>query len=232
MKRNQLTLSYTKDELVDLLDKADRKPFVLYYDKASSLYRLFPSEEKKQAWIDAYAAGDMSEEIAAYEFTEPFTAPAPYTINLYALKDNQYILKGSTGNYLEYQFGTVDGNGGQISESVDVYYTFKSSSGTSQTSKIYNAGTSVKMSIDEYLQPGTNVITILVRGRSTGTTKTQVITYYVVQLDINTTFDISRSIQHGSNFGVTYTVVGEADKTVEFYIDGSLTATAQVSSLE
>lgn len=232
MKRNQLTLSYTKDELVDLLDKADRKPFVLYYDKASSLYRLFPSEEKKQAWIDAYAAGDMSEEIAAYEFTEPFTAPAPYTINLYALKDNQYILKGSTGNYLEYQFGTVDGNGGQISESVDVYYTFKSSSGTSQTSKIYNAGTSVKMSIDEYLQPGTNVITILVRGRSTGATKTQVITYYVVQLDINTTFDISRSIQHGSNFGVTYTVVGEADKTVEFYIDGSLTATAQVSSLE
>lgn len=232
MKRNQLTLSYTKDELVDLLDKADRKPFVLYYDKASSLYRLFPSEEKKQAWIDAYAAGDMSEEIAAYEFTEPFTAPAPYTINLYSLKDNQYILSGTTGNFLEYQFGTVDGNGGEVSESVDVYYTFKSPSGTFQTSKIYNAGTSVKMNIDDYLQLGTNVITLLVRGRSTGTTKTQVVTYYVVQLDIKTTFDISRSIQQNTNFGVTYTVTGEADKTVEFYIDGTLAATANISSLE
>ena len=72
----------------------------------------------------------MSEEIAAYEFTEPFTAPAPYTINLYSLKDNQYILQGSTGNNLEYSFNTVDGNGGEVTESVDVYYTFKSSSGT------------------------------------------------------------------------------------------------------
>lgn len=174
----------------------------------------------------------MSEEIAAYEFTEPFTAPAPYTINLYSLKDNQYVLKGSTGNYLEYQFGTVDGNGGELSESIDVYYTFKSSSGTFQTSKIYNAGSAVKMNIDDYLYPGTNVITILVRGRSTGTTKTQVVTYYVVQLDIDTTFDISRSILPNSNFSVTYTVTGEADKTVEFYIDGTLASTASISSLE
>ena len=232
MKKNQLVLSYTKDELIDLLDRVDNRPFTLYYDKASSLYRIFATEEKKQAWITAYESGEMSEEIAAYEFTEPFTAPAPYTINVYSLKDNQYILKGSTGNYLEYQFGTVDGNGGEVSEAVDVYYTFKSPSGTFQTSKIYNAGTSVKMGIDELLQPGTNVITILVRGRSTGTTKTVVITYYVVQLDISTTFDISRSIRPQSNFSVTYTVVGEADKTVEFYIDGTLAATAQVSSLE
>ena len=232
MKKNQLALSYTKDEFVNLLDRLDNRPFVLYYDKSASLYRLFPTEAKKDAWVAAYEAGDMSEEIAAYEFTEPFTAPAPYTINLYSLKDNQYILSGSTGNYLEYQFGTVDGNGGEVSESVDVYYTFKSSSGTFQTSKIYNAGTSVKMDIDGYLQSGTNVITLLVRGRSTGTTRTVVVTYYVVQLDISTTFDISRSIQYGTNFGCTYTVVGEADKTVEFYIDGTLKATASVSSLE
>lgn len=232
MKRNQLALSYTKDEFVNLLDRLDNRPFVLYYDRSSSLYRLFPTEDKRDAWVQAYEAGDMSEEIASYEFTEPFTAPAPYTINLYSLKDNQYVLKDSTGNYLEYQFNTVDGNGGEISESVDVYYTFKSPSGTVQTSKVYNAGTSVKMNIDDYLQQGTNVITLLVRGRSTGTTKTQVVTYYVVQLDISTTFDISRSITPNSDFGVTYTVVGETDKTVQFYIDGRLVTSYLVSSLE
>jgi len=174
----------------------------------------------------------MTDEIAAYEFTASFTAPAPYTINVFSLKDNQYVLEGSTGVFMEYSFNTVDGNGGELPEAVDAYYTFRSSSGTHQTSKIYNAGTSVKLQLDEYLHNGTNTITILLRGRSTGTTKTVVITYYVVKLDIRTTFDISRSIQPNTNFGVTYTVEGEADKTVEFYIDGILISTASVSSLE
>lgn len=232
MKRDQLTVPYSSTEFLELLDRMDNAPFVLYYDRANQLYRIFATKERRDIWVAAYEAGEMTEEIAAYEFTESFTAPAPYTINIHSLKDNQYVLQGSTGTCLEYSFGTVDGNGGELSESVDAYYTFRSTSGTHQTSKIYNAGTSVSLNIDEYLHLGTNTITILLRGRSTGTTKTVVVTYYVVQLDLTTTFDIARSINKNTNFTCTYTVTGQADKTVEFYIDGSIVSTANISSLE
>lgn len=210
----------------------DESPFILYADVGNGVYRHFTTEENRDLWVAAYEAGEMTPEIAALEFTPAFTAPAPYSINVTALKDNQYVLLGTKGTKLSFSFQTVDGKGSELNESVDAYYTFKSTSGTHQTSKIYNAGTVVSLNIDDYLHLGTNAITILLRGRSTGTTKTVIATYYVVQLDLTSTFDIARSILPKSNFSCTYTVVGQADKIVEFYIDGTLVATSTVSSLE
>lgn len=216
----------------------DEKPFVRWYDAGNRLYREFPDEEKMNAWVEAYKNDTLDEhpEIRAYEFTDGFTAPAPYTISFMALKDNQYVLMGENGMTegvtIGFSFKTVDGNGSELPESVDAYYTFRSTSGTHQTTKIYNAGTEVSMNIDEFLHLGTNTITITLRGRSTGATRTVVVTYYVVQLNISTTFDIIRSIQPETNFFVTYTVTGQADKTVRFYIDGVIVGTANISQLE
>ena len=223
---------YTAEEIEQILNDSDSMPFVIYYDKKNMVYRFFRTAERRDAWVEAFETGNMTEEIAAYEFTDSFTAPAPYTINISGLKDNQYILYGSTGTYIEFIFQTVDGNGGEVNESVDVYYTIKTSVGTSTTSNIYNAGTQVRMNVDDYLALGANVITILIRGRSTGTTRAIVVTYYVVELSLSSTFDISKSIQKDSNFSVTYTVRGQSDKTVEFYIDGILVLTTNVSQLE
>lgn len=218
----------------------DEKPFVRWYDAGNRVYREFPDEAKMMAWVDAYENGTLDEhpEIRAYEFTEGFTAPAPYTISFISLKDNQYFLIGDDGKTsgvtIGYSFKTVDGSNGvdEILESVDAYYTFQSTSGTHQTSKIYNAGTTVNMNIDEFLHLGTNTITIHLRGRSTGAMRTTVVTYYVVQLKISTTFDISRSILPNTNFSCTYTVTGQADKTVRFYVDGKLEHSPIISSLE
>lgn len=225
---------YTAEEIEHILNTSDLVPFVIYYDRENSVYRFFRDAEKRDAWIAATVANEMTPEIAAYEFTESFTAPAPYTININSLKDNQYILWGTTGNTVEFSFQTVDGNSnmGEVNESVDVYYTFKTPQGTSTTSNIYNSGAPVRMVVDDYLALGTNVITILIRGRSTGAIKTVVVTYYVIELSISSTFDISKSIPENSNFSVTYTVRGQSDKTVEFYIDGTLVLNPQVSQLE
>ena len=223
---------YTAEEIEQILNDSNLAPFVLYYDKVNQVYRFFRTKERRDAWVTAFEAGDMTEEIAAYEFTESFTAPAPYTINISGLKDNQYVLYGSKNVYIEYTFQTVDGNGGEVNESVDVYYTIKTPVGTSTTSNIYNAGQEVKLNVDDYLALGTNVITLLIRGRSTGTTKTQIVTYYVVELSLTSTFDISKRIENNTNFSVTYTVRGQSDKTVEFYIDGKLITTSFVSQLE
>lgn len=235
----QLKDYFANNSFAQKFIRHDEKPFVRWYDAGNRIYREFPDEEKMMAWVEAYENGTLDEhpEIRAYEFTDGFTAPAPYTISFMSLRDNQYVLVGddgkTSGASISYSFKTLDGNGiDALSEAVDAYYTFQSTSGTHQTSKIYNAGSSVDMNIDDFIHLGTNTITIRLHGRSTGATRTAVVTYYVVQLNLSTTFDISRSILPNTNFSCTYTVTGQSDKTVRFYIDGMIAGTSTVPQLE
>lgn len=217
---------YKASEIEEILKDSDEQPFVIYYDKKAQVYRFFRTEERMEAWVRAYESGEIPEEIAAYEFTNPFTAPAPYSISINGLKDQQYILLGTTGNTLEYTFATVSGNGEQVDEAVDVYYTFKTSAGTVSTSRIYNANQTVRLNIDDYISIGTNVISLLIRGRLTGTTRIQAVTYYVVELSLTSQFNIAEPIVENTNISVKYRIKGQGGKTVEFYIDGNLEGTA------
>ena len=232
MPRKVHTLQYTSAELDAILAKAEDNPFVIWHDEKAGVYRFFPDEEKKDLWVQAYIDQELTPEIDAYQFAQPITAPAPYTINIVVINDNRYILDGTEGTTLDFTFETLDGNGSVIQESVDVYYTFRSPAGTLTATGVYNAGTEVHMNIDKYISLGKNTISIMVKGRATGTTKTVVATYNVVKLDISSTFNIAAPIQPNTSFEATYTIEGEGDKTVEFYIDGVLVANPVVSSLE
>ena len=88
------------------------------------------------------------------------------------------------------------------------------------------------MNIDNFISLGTNTISITVKGRSTGASRTVVATYNVIKLNLSSTFQIARSIEENTPFDVTYTVEGDSDKIVEFYIDGVLKYNPTVSSLE
>ena len=232
MARQVHKLQYTRAELDAILAKAEGAPFVIWHDEAAGVYRFFPDEEKKNLWVQAYIDQELTPEIDAYQFAQPITAPAPYTINIVVINDNRYILDGTEGTTLDFTFETLDGNGSVIQESVDVYYTFRSPAGTLTATGVYNAGTEVHMNIDKHISLGKNTISIMVKGRATGTTKTVVATYNVVKLDISSTFNIAAPIQPNTSFEATYTIEGEGDKTVEFYIDGVLVANPVVSSLE
>lgn len=239
MARKIHTFDKTTEELDNILERADSKPFIRWFDESAGVYRFFPDEKKRDAWVEAYLNDELTPEIAAYEFTEPITAPAPYTINITVLNDNRPILEGTTGVNLEYTFSSLDRNGERVLESVDVYYTFNSPSGTKATSSVYNADpqgvngvTNVVMNVDKFLSVGKNTITIMARGRSTNASKTVVATFQVVVLDISSTFNIARSIEQDTPFEVTYTVKGDSDKVVEFYIDGLKVANPTISSLE
>lgn len=223
---------YSASKIEGLLDKTEKHPFVVWHDEIAGVYRFFPDEEKRDLWVEAYLNDDLTPEIDEYQFSDPITAPAPYTINITVLNDNRFILEGTEGVTLDFTFETRDGNEGLVQESVDVYYTFRSPAGTKTTAAVYNAGTVVNMNVDNYLSVGTNTITIMVRGRSTSASKTIVATYNVVTLKLSSTFRIARSIEANTPFDVTYTVEGNSDKTVEFYIDGNLEYNPTVSSLE
>lgn len=88
------------------------------------------------------------------------------------------------------------------------------------------------MNIDNYISLGTNTIAIMVKGRATGASKTIIATYNVVKLSLSSNFQIARSLEPNTPFDVTYTIEGDADKVVEFYIDGILASNTTVSSLE
>lgn len=232
MARKIHTFDKTAAELDVILNKAENKPFVRWHHEAAGVYRFFPDEEKALLWINAYLNDEMTPEIAAYEFTEPITAPAPYTVNITVINDNRPILEGTEGTTLDFTFETRDGNQGLIQESVDVYYTFRSPSGTKTAAAVYNSGTQVHMNIDNFISLGTNTIAIMVRGRATGASKTIIATYNVVKLNLSSTFQIARSLEENTPFDVTYSIEGDADKVIEFYIDGQLVNNATVSSLE
>ena len=217
MARKIHTFGYTTQELDTILGKAADSPFVIWHDEAAGVYRFFPDEERRDIWVQAYMDQELTPEIDAYQFARPITAPAPYVVNIVVSGDNRYIFDGTQGTTLDFTFETLDGNGSSIQESVDVYYTFRSPSGTLSTSAVYNAGTEVSMNVDKYLSLGRNNISIMVRGRSTGASKTVVATYNVVKLNLSSTFNIASPIQPNTSFDATYTIEGEGDKTVEFY---------------
>ena len=230
--KNTHTFDYTAEQLDKILYKSESVPFARWHDEKAGVYRFFPDEEKMNIWVEAYQNEEMTPEIAAYEFAEPITAPAPYTVNITLAKDNKYILDGTEGVTVDFTFETRDGHEGLVYESVDVYYTFRSPAGSKSTAAVYNAGTSVSMNVDKYLSVGTNSIVIMVRGRATGASKTIVANYTVVTLNLSSTFQIARSIEQNTPFEVTYTVEGNFNKTVEFYIDGTMMYNPTISSLE
>lgn len=234
MARQIHELNYTTEELDALLGKAENKPFIRYHDEVAGVYRFFNNEKDRDIWIKANADDEMTPEIEALQFTDPITAPAPYSININLLTDNKYVLEGSKGNILQFSFETRDSHEGIVKESVDVFYTFSSPSGEKKTSKVYNAGVGVELNIDDYLALGTNVITITVKGRATKASKTIVATYNVVTLSLDCNFPIYRPIDIDTTGGiyVTYTIEGNYDKRVTFYIDGHLKYTTEVKSTE
>lgn len=232
MARKIYKIDRTAAQIAEIIERADTKPFAVWHDEAAGVYRFFPNEERMNAWVDAHLNDNMTPEIAAYEFVDPITAPAPYTINISVINDNKYILAGTKDITLDFTFETRDSNQSIIQEPVDVYYNFKSPTSSKNTKAVYNAGTTVHLNVDNYLGLGVNNITITIKGRSTNASKTVVVTYTVVNLNLSSTFQIARSIENNTPFEVAYTVEGDLDKTVEFYIDGQLKYNPVISSLE
>ena len=120
MARQVHRLQYTRDELDALLAKSENAPFVIWHDEAAGVYRFFPDEEKKNAWVQAYIDQELTPEIDAYQFAQPITAPAPYTINIVVINDNRYILDGTEGTTLDFTFETLDGNGSTITDLISL----------------------------------------------------------------------------------------------------------------
>ena len=145
---------------------------------------------------------------------------------------NATLIKGETGTTIAYDFWTEESSGAINREAITVNYIFNNEGNIQSQSAVYAAGTHVNFNVDRFLREGSNVITMFVKGRSTNATKTVVLTYNVVELEIESSFEVARAIQPGSSIPVYYRSKAQYPRTVNFYIDGVSVGTIAVNASE
>lgn len=175
----------------------------------------------------------MTEEIQALEFAGGvIPGTEQYQLSCTVLNDNEFKRYGGTGHVLKFRFSTADRiNDVPLGEAVEIFFSFKSELGTKQQSKIFPYSTeATEYDITDYLEAGENTITMVIRGRSTGLTRTVIATFTLVDIQLSSTFDISIPQEVGQGISVPYTVIGDGVKTIEFMLDGTLVLSATESA--
>lgn len=240
-KKDPLELPYEDEELLMLFQRLAKRLFVIVPDDQFKCKRIFFSQEDADRWFSARDAQEMTEEIAALEFANidgNGTIPGnePYELRVNINNPQAYAMKGSKGNAVFFTFATVD-KATQMAtgETVDVYFNITNANGTYQQPKVYNykEGQVCQFNVDDYLTTGINTITLMIRGRVSGLSRSISMTYELLNFTLETTFDISKALAKMNDaLSVTYSCAGDYPRTVHFAIDGKEVASESISALE
>lgn len=197
----------------------NKKAGTFYYDTTNNRYLVFADESTR----DEYLEDTQKVELILGTFEAPFNYSAE--INL-TTPTYVAIISGSVGNYIDFTFDVKNKQGQSVGEDVVCTYTFIRNSTKKVVNKKYRYGTSVHFNIDEYLQAGTNTITIGIVGQTTLAATTIGITYQVIDLKLTDTFNIAQVYNlvetPSTSIEVPYTISGNGVKTMEWYLDGEL----------
>lgn len=190
------------------------KAGVFHYDQDTSKYLVFADDADRDLYLS-------DREEYAELLIGTFDAPANYTaeINMSTPNSNT-ILKGSTGNYIDFTFDVKTKTGSSTGEAVVATYTFNNGGNIKKETRIYDAGTNVHFLVDEYLSEGTNSISVSITGRNTLASSMAAVTYTMVHLELTSTFNFAVPVTKGSYLHVPYTLKGANVKYVEWYVDG------------
>lgn len=197
-------------------DTFNTKAGYFYYDTSTNRYLVFADTESKDKYLDNPT---MTELVLG-----AFDAPFNYSAEINLISDAYVAIPtGTTGNYIEFTFDVKNKNGASVGEDVVCTYTVMRGSLKKTITQKYRSGTTVRFNIDNYLDNGTNRITIGIVGQTTLAATTIGITYQVVNLeltdetDITTVYDLGRESKIMS---IPFTISGSGVKTVEWYLDG------------
>lgn len=188
-----------------------------YYDATNNIHLLFADEKDRDAYIDDPTRIDLVKYSYAAEF--PYTAGITLQSQLF-----NAVFLGTTGNWLDFTFDIVNKAGQSTGEPVICTYTIAKGSVKQTVKEVYRPGASVHFNIDDYLTEGTNLITIGIIGQNTKAATTLGVTYQVINLSLEDTYDIAEvhTVRDGTDTSVAvpYKVSGPGTKTMEWYLDG------------
>ena len=192
---------------------------VFYYDADNNRYMVFADEESR----DLYLSDPQQ---YASLLLGVFDAPFEYSAQISVVQSYISLLNGEKNQYIDFTFDIVNKQGASVGDDVNVTYTFSNGGVKKTVNAQYAAGTSVHFLVDDYISVGQNTVTIAIAGVNTLAATTQMVTFYVVDLQLTSNFDFSVGVSPTGVLAVPFTVSGGGVKKVEMFIDGTLTATA------
>jgi hypothetical protein len=193
------------------------KAGVFHHDSANNRYLVFADEDAKNAYLaDPSQSGLI---IGAFD------APSNYTATIKLLSPNyNAILLGTTGNYIEFTFETINKNDEPVGEDVTCTYTIVRGGSKKTITDRYRYGARVRFNVDAYLEEGLNTVTIGIVGNNTLAATTVGVTFQVVNLQLTTTYNIGNVINlyttPDARMEIPFSVSGTGTKTIEWYLDG------------
>ena len=199
----------------DIYTNIKTDEYWLFADKDSRLLYLEDPEAHPELLLGVIAITNKPE----YELTINLKSPLVNAVKL-----------GSVNNYINYTFSIVNKDGMETGDSVTATYKITNAGTTETISEVYTAGTEVNFNIDKYLKSGANTITVTLKGQNTSVSDSIAITYNVVDLEYNPTYNISRVNAPTSTISVPYSISGPGTKYIEWYLDGVKIGTEDVIS--
>ena len=200
----------------DLADILSSKFGDIYTNIKTDEYWLFADKDSRLRYLeDPEANADLLLGVIAitnkpeYELTINLKSPLVNAVKL-----------GSVNNYINYTFSIFNKDGMETGDSVTATYKITNAGTTETISEVYTAGTEVNFNIDKYLKSGANTITVTLKGQNTNVSDSIAITYNVVDLEYNPTYNISRVNAPTSTISVPYSISGPGTKYIEWYLDG------------
>ena len=195
-------------------DTLNAKAGDIYYDASTTKYLVFATAIDRAKYLsDREEYNDL--------LLGSFDAPANYQAEITLITPvSNAVLKGATGNYIEFTFDIVNKSGASTGEPVIVTYTFNNGGNVNKVTQVYNAGEQVQFLVDNYLSVGVNTVSIVVQGRNTLAAVMASVTYTMVSLELTSEYVFTTPVEEGDEIAVPYTIKGSGIKYLEWYVDG------------
>ena len=140
---------------------------------------------------------------------------------------SQTVGKNTTGIYVKFKVDVLNENNVSTGELINCQITVRQAGGSAQSfSRQVSPNTQVDIKLDSYISTGLNTITIKGIGSDTGTVGQY--SFQVICVSLSLTSDFDLSTLKSKTMAVPYSISGDGNKTVEFFIDGVSVATDTV----
>lgn len=195
---------------------------VIYHDEVSSSHLCFAHEDDLQEYLN-----DRSK---TYLILSSFIAPSSYKAKVVVDSYYKAVLINSKENYLTFDY-EITNNDEIFTDNVryEIVVTKNGKSSTLNGTGIF--GKSIAINIDEFLTTeGSTEMAVTITGQITGAVATAIITYEVVNLVFESSYDVSKVYDLTAEIidplVVNYSIFGTSNiKYIDWYIDNQFIET-------
>lgn len=188
-----------------------------YYD-SDNIYRYFASEDAANLY-DSDNETYRSLVLAQHEGQNPY-----YAIITLNTQSKVGVSSGTKGVYINFSYDirnskTEQSTGEEASCAITISHN--SSVDTKNLNLTY--GQIVNFLLDDYLQDGTNIVTISIQGKTNAVGTQTAATYQVFNIQLDTDMNIASSYQASDTLVVDYSISATQIKYLEWFVDGDST---------